>query len=211
VTEVRTRTAATFTSPATDPGGARRREVWAADSLDGLWTYERHEDTGTTWSAIYLPTGQCRDGFRELLDAQEHTAGTLRGELGLEAFHRAGRADLDVAARAQAQLWLGVHLAADGQVEPEARCECGGLLVAIQYRGDPLWAHLAACGECWTHNSPGLHPDPDVCRHTACGDLTPTPRTCVHDGCHGEPVPDGGLGCATGRGECCRCCSELTR
>lgn len=30
-------------------GVTRHREAWAAVSVDGLWTFERIEDTGTPW------------------------------------------------------------------------------------------------------------------------------------------------------------------
>lgn len=34
-----------------------RIEVWSAKSRDGVWAYERIEDTGTLWDAAHLPTG----------------------------------------------------------------------------------------------------------------------------------------------------------
>ncbi len=34
-----------------------RLENWAAASRDGVWKYERIEDTGTPWAVIHVPTG----------------------------------------------------------------------------------------------------------------------------------------------------------
>lgn len=36
-------------------------EIRACRSLDGVWLYARHEDTGTTWTVTHLPTGRTLD------------------------------------------------------------------------------------------------------------------------------------------------------
>lgn len=33
-------------------------EVWAAVSKDGIWKYDRLEDTGTPWIVTHVPTGR---------------------------------------------------------------------------------------------------------------------------------------------------------
>lgn len=38
--------------------GTGRLETWAAVSKDGLWKYDRIEDTGTPWSVCYVPTNE---------------------------------------------------------------------------------------------------------------------------------------------------------
>lgn len=35
-----------------------RMETWAVRSTDGVWTYERDEDTGTLWAVTHVPTGR---------------------------------------------------------------------------------------------------------------------------------------------------------
>lgn len=35
-----------------------RDEIWYAESADGLWLYERVEETGTPWVVTFTPTGQ---------------------------------------------------------------------------------------------------------------------------------------------------------
>lgn len=39
-----------------DPGGATRKECWAADTVDGIWHFERVEDVGTPWIVVHIPT-----------------------------------------------------------------------------------------------------------------------------------------------------------
>jgi hypothetical protein len=216
LTPVRTEQRETFVNPVTEPGGRKRLEVWHAASVDGSWSYERVDDhdAGTPWTVTYAPTGQTREGYPLLDDAREDTAsGKLGAALRWEALQRAVDPALEVAARAVAQGWLGRYLVeqlvADGQpVEAEARCECGGLLVSLELQGERRWAHLGACDECLTYGSGEWSPDPEVCEHRACGALFPMPAECVHDGCHGEAIPDGGRGCEKDRGECCRCCAD---
>jgi hypothetical protein len=52
----------------------RRLETWSAASRDGLWTYERIEDTGTPWEATHVPTGISSDWYGTLGAARAATA-----------------------------------------------------------------------------------------------------------------------------------------
>lgn len=43
----------------TNPGkriGARP-EIWAADSIDGVWSYQRTDEITTPWTIVHVPTG----------------------------------------------------------------------------------------------------------------------------------------------------------
>jgi hypothetical protein len=51
-----------------------RVEAWAAASRDGVWKYERIEDTGTLWTVIHVPTGIEGDYYGTLTAAREATA-----------------------------------------------------------------------------------------------------------------------------------------
>lgn len=196
--------------------GVTRLETWQARSRDGLWLFERIDDVGTPWRVTYLPTGQTRDWLTSLNDARHLAATVLGDELRAEALRAALDPEAADGDRAAAHGWLGWYLrvaANDGaDVEPTARCRCGGLLIDIEYRGADHRVHIAGCDECWTPGVPGFGPlDPEVCNHRVCG--TPAPVACAHaagTGCTGSGVayPDGGDGCVLdgGRGECCRCC-----
>jgi hypothetical protein len=37
-------------------GGKARRELWGADSADGIWRFEREESPGTPWLIWHLPS-----------------------------------------------------------------------------------------------------------------------------------------------------------
>ena len=37
--------------------GRTRRECWSATSDDGVWGFQRIEDTGTPWLIVHIPTG----------------------------------------------------------------------------------------------------------------------------------------------------------
>lgn len=56
--------------------GTDRREIWLARSADGIWEYERHNDTGTSWTVTHLPTKRVWPGEASLLTAR---AGTYWG------------------------------------------------------------------------------------------------------------------------------------
>ena len=51
-----------------------RLEAWSAKSRDGVWAYERIEDTGTLWDAIHLPTGLSGGLYGTLSAARAATA-----------------------------------------------------------------------------------------------------------------------------------------
>ena len=51
-----------------------RMENWAAESRDGVWKYERIEDTGTPWAVIHVPTGTEGDWYGSLPKARAATA-----------------------------------------------------------------------------------------------------------------------------------------
>lgn len=209
------RFAPTFRSPVTEPGGATRRELWAATSADRLWEYTRQDDDGTTWTIRHRPTGQTRPGYGTIREARIATAGPgLLNELRAEAARDAQ--DPDRQRRAIGQYRLGVHMRLAGADEADARCECGGLLVNVSRQGEVL-AHLDACAECWTYGR-GFH-QPESARtalwacpgddpHRMCTD--PRPVLCGHwamAGCTRYALPAGGAGCEGAQvGECCRCC-----
>ena len=69
----RTLTPVTVTSRFPSFSG-RRVEAWSAKSDDGVWTYERIEDTGTPWEATHVPTGICTDWYGTLSAARAATA-----------------------------------------------------------------------------------------------------------------------------------------
>ena len=51
-----------------------RREAWSAASRDGVWTYERIEDTGTPWDVTHIPTGISAGWYGTLTAARAATA-----------------------------------------------------------------------------------------------------------------------------------------
>ena len=51
-----------------------RLETWSAKSQDGVWTYERIEDTGSPWEATHVPTGIATDWYGTLSAARAATA-----------------------------------------------------------------------------------------------------------------------------------------
>ncbi len=51
-----------------------RVEAWSAVSTDGVWTYERIEDTGSPWEATHVPTGIRTDWYGTLGAARAATA-----------------------------------------------------------------------------------------------------------------------------------------
>jgi hypothetical protein len=53
---------------------AGRLENWAAESRDGVWKYERMEDTGTLWAVLHVPTGTEGNWYGTLTAAREATA-----------------------------------------------------------------------------------------------------------------------------------------
>lgn len=166
--------AATFLSPVRNPGGPTRLENWHTTSRDGLWSYERIDDVGTLWRVTYVPTGQTRDGYASLPDARAATAGELPGELRAEALRGAVDVELANDDRARAQRWLGWYLreAVNGGADlgPIVRCQCGGLLVEIGYRGADCLVHVDACRGCWTPGAPGFAPAGARCEHRVCGE-----------------------------------------
>jgi hypothetical protein len=52
----------------------RRLETWSAASRDGIWKYERIEDTGTPWAVIHVPTNTEGDWYGSLPKARAATA-----------------------------------------------------------------------------------------------------------------------------------------
>lgn len=69
----RTLTPVTITSRYPSFSG-RRVEAWSATSKDGVWTYERIEDTGTPWEATHVPTGIVSGWYGTLGAARAATA-----------------------------------------------------------------------------------------------------------------------------------------
>jgi hypothetical protein len=51
-----------------------RLENWSAKSRDGVWKYERIEDTGTPWSVVHVPSGIEGHWHGTLTAAREATA-----------------------------------------------------------------------------------------------------------------------------------------
>ena len=51
-----------------------RLENWAAKSRDGVWDYERMEDTGTLWDVTHRPSGLSAAYYGTLTAAREATA-----------------------------------------------------------------------------------------------------------------------------------------
>jgi len=52
----------TCSAPRMDPHfpgirASKGREIWGAESTDGIWTYERSEEPGTPWVVTHQPTG----------------------------------------------------------------------------------------------------------------------------------------------------------
>jgi hypothetical protein len=71
-----------------------RIEAWAAVSDDGVWKYERIEDTGTLWSVIHVPTGIEADCCGTLTAAREMTAnGTALASVERQEAHLRGEHD----------------------------------------------------------------------------------------------------------------------
>lgn len=69
----------------------RRMENWSAVSADGLWKYERIEDTGTPWEAVHVPTGISTDWYGTLTAAREATAsGTALASVERQLAHQRG-------------------------------------------------------------------------------------------------------------------------
>jgi hypothetical protein len=223
---------ATFLRPNVGDG-ATRRELWGATSADGLWSYDRQDDEGTTWSILFLPSvvdgkpGQGRHGYGTLADARADTErmmllnGETLPEVLAELRHEAGLAAFgaDPATRVDGHRWLSVHIRRAGADEADFRCECGGLLLPVNQAGD-LLAHLDACAECWTYGQPGIADRTEACEHVTCGD--PRPVQCAHwgsNGCTAYAKPTRGIsdaaayaagraGCPRGSEECClACCS----
>lgn len=189
----------TFAAPVSDPGGRQRLETWVATSRDGLWRYERDDDGATTpWSVTYLPTGQARDGYGQLDDAREATAGRLLDELRAVAYGAA----LGPEPTVDGHRWLAVHMRIVGGDESDYRCECGGLLVKATRNGSRL-AHVDACDECHTHGKAGITAGCSG-SHMFCA--APTPVGCAH-GCGSPAAPSGGAGCGyAGMVDCCEAC-----
>lgn len=69
----RTLTPVTVTSRFPSFNGGRV-EAWSAVSTDGLWKYERIEDTGTPWEPTHVPTGIRTDWYGTLGAARAATA-----------------------------------------------------------------------------------------------------------------------------------------
>ncbi len=91
-----------------------RRQCWSADSLDGMWAYQRAEDEGTRWYLIHIPTGWTLIGGHGTLRAAR--ADTATGDAFLDLWLDAhwtltqpayGIGDVDSHDRARAVLtWL---------------------------------------------------------------------------------------------------------
>jgi hypothetical protein len=68
-----------------------RIEAWAAVSDDGVWKYERIEDTGTLWAVVHVPTGIEADWCGTLTAARETTAnGVAFGAVECQIAHQRG-------------------------------------------------------------------------------------------------------------------------
>jgi hypothetical protein len=51
-----------------------RMEAWQYKSRDGIWRYDRIEDTGTPWQVVHLPTGIGADYYGNISAARAATA-----------------------------------------------------------------------------------------------------------------------------------------
>lgn len=196
----------TFLRPSVGDGETRR-EMWAASSADGRWSYVRQDDgIGTLWTVTFLPTGQSRQGYGTSDAARRDTASTLLGELRAEAFVAALRGPFED--RGQGQRWLAVHMRLVGADEATARCLCGGLLVRATRAGD--WAHVDGCGECYQHGAGLRATCEQAAGHLFCA--APIPIECSHwwdrpRVCGELAAPNDGAGCGLGKtGDCCTLC-----
>ena len=176
-------------------------EIRLAESLDGLWAYERTDHRNTLWDATYTPTGQSTGHvYGSLRQACEATAGGL-----LDEFRRAAYVAALVEGTVDGQRWLGVHarIAAGDQAAAECRCTCGGLLFTAT--NDGRYAHLDACDDCYTHGTGGVdagcaHRD----GHRFCA--PPTPAVWAL-GCGARAARLGGISCGrAGVDDCCSAC-----
>jgi hypothetical protein len=169
----------TFRAPVSRPGdGDTRPELWQAGSVDGLWTYERLDDTSTPWRVMYVPTGQTVDGYGTISAARRATAGGLRDELRREAMRGAltgttvAGVPLDQLGRINAHRWLSVFLREQlvDSGEPFDQnagvCACGGSLIELDLgRGAVRLAHIDVCAACAAPGNPG---DLIGCSHVVC-------------------------------------------
>jgi hypothetical protein len=68
-----------------------RLETWSAKSRDGLWAYERIEDTGTPWEITHVPSGLCTDWYGTLSAARAATAnGSALADIERQQAHDRG-------------------------------------------------------------------------------------------------------------------------
>jgi len=68
-----------------------RLENWAADSRDGVWKYERIEDTNTLWAVIDAASGEELRWHGTLTAAREYTAsGAAAEDLARILAHNSG-------------------------------------------------------------------------------------------------------------------------
>lgn len=201
---------ATFRRPSSEPGGATRLEMWAAQSACRRWRYIRQDDGATTpWTVTYRPTGQTQDWYSTLSGARRDTGpeGELLRRLRGRAFVAAFRGPAE--GRVEGHRLLAIHMRLLGQDEADYRCQCGGLLVAATRDGQML-AHLDACGKCWTYGA-GFDIDddcPTASEHRFCG--SPRAVECGHRDrmiCGELARPNWGVQCG-GRGDvdCCTAC-----
>ena len=69
----------------------RRLENWSAESRDGVWKYERIEDTGTLWTVLHVPTGTEGAYYGTLTAARAATAnGSALADINLRLAHGRG-------------------------------------------------------------------------------------------------------------------------
>lgn len=225
----------TTTMSALDPAHTQRRplirggspQIWQALSADGMWRYERVDDTGTPWMVTHLPTGATMS-FGTLPDARRWTGDDDRalGDLHERALRVAiahgyseqpilrfegGRLrrvaeDPVVAARRYATATRVLAVLEGDLVDersPAARCHCLRLLAWHER----TWRHADTCDSCAGTGTAVRRNCPDLHTHQAC--QRPEPITCGHEGCDRPAAAWGhGVLCVDARRSCCGCCAQ---
>lgn len=167
----RTQHALTYTN---GPGSARKPQIWAAASIDGVWLFERVEGGGTPWHLTHVPTGEflvagSLPRARRLTADPAAVDRYLRGRAARdlsEARRRRVRVTPGAAPGTQLSLHDAIAYQAaaralrtvailDGTLlparsgDPGATCRCSGLLA----HGGQSWIHVNGCPRCWAPGS----------------------------------------------------------
>jgi hypothetical protein len=198
--------------------------LWSYYRLDGV--------PGTPWEVVYNPTGQNTllgseqaarrwtasneavpyfiQQARDIIDREGIDPSVTLVTTGLSAQDKAAQ-EIRYAEECRYRLrracrWLLIHdgrmTPAGGQVLPESRCSCGGLLTYTAGQ----WRHIDACPECYDPANGWVLPCHDKMRlHVAC--LEVDPLSCLHI-CCARPMDLARQPCPTGKERCCGCCEE---